>query len=122
MSALPLEYPRGACKFDSMRCKKADINSQELDFDESADAYSLITLPPKAEVVKLKYDFSEAFNGSLKLGNASDDEAYIANADFPKSGSGIVMVNKLLTAQAAIILTVAGCTTGLGWAKLVWEV
>jgi hypothetical protein len=122
MAALPLEYPRGAVKFDSVRCKKADLNSQALTFDHTTATHIIVTLPANAELVKLKYNFSETFNGALKLGNATDDDAYIEDASFPKSGAGVILLNMLLTAEKAIKLKVSGCTTGEGMIKLLWEV
>lgn len=112
----------GNYQWDGVVCKNADLNSVEKTIDDTAATYTLTTLAAGAEVWKLKYIITENFNGTLKLGNGDDDEAYIANADFPKTGSGVVIVGVLLTAAAVVKLTVSGCTQGAGWFKLVWEV
>lgn len=117
-----IETGWGGTKIDQLTSKRADLNSQEITIDDTATAHVMAHLKAHDEVVKLKYIITEEFNGALKLGNADDAEAYIADAIFPKSGSGVLVINKILTAAADIKLTVSGCTTGAGWFKLIWEV
>ena len=112
----------GNYMFEGLVSKNADLNSQEITITHTSAVYTLAQLPKNAELVKLKFNFPEAFNGSLQLGNASDAEAYIADDDFPKSGADVILINKLLAASADIKLTVSGNTTGEGWFKLLWEV
>lgn len=112
----------GAHKADQLVSKRADINSQEMTIDDTATAHVFVSLPPKAELVKLKYAITEEFDGALKLGNTGNAEAYIADAVFPKTGSDVIILNQLLAAAADIKLTVSGCSQGAGWFKLTWEV
>lgn len=113
----------GGVKIDNLVGKSVDINSQELTIDETAGSHVFVNLSQKAELVKLKYVITEEFDGALKLGNADTDDAYIADASFPKAaGTDVILLNTILAAAADITLTVSGCTTGAGWFKLVWEV
>jgi len=112
----------GNYMFEGLVSKNADLNSQEITITHTSAVYTLAQLSENAELVKLKFNFPEAFNGSLQLGNAADAEAYIADDDFPKSGADVILINKLLAASADIKLTVSGNTTGEGWFKLLWEV
>lgn len=123
MVEVPITYKTpGNYGFDGLVCKNADLNSQEITIDDTAATYTLRTLAAHSEIVKLKYHITEEFNGALKLGNADNAEAYIADAAFPKSGSDVIQLNVLLAAAADIKLAVSGCTQGAGWFKLVWEV
>lgn len=112
----------GGHKADQFTSKRADINSQEAVIDKTTATYTLQSLPPNAVVARLRYNITEDFDGALKLGNADDAEAYIADLIFPKTGAGIVVIGTVLTAAADIKLDVSGCSAGAGTFKLTWEI
>ena len=120
LKAVSKHWP-GVQRFDGLKCEKAELNSKGFSIDKTTATYTFAELKENDELVKLKYNISATFNGTVELGNASDPAAYIADAIFPKSGADVLLLHKLLTADASIILTVSGNTTGAGIFKLEWS-
>ena len=81
-------------------------------------------LAAKTEVVKLRYVITQTFQGcTMELGDGTDPDAFISDANFPKTaGSGVVEIGVVPTNAFDIVLTVGeGGTAGAGWFKVEWS-
>lgn len=117
------EYPRGPVKIDTMAVDRLVANQAKLMFDETAGSFVVGNIPENAVLEAAIVSITEAFDGTLALGNASDADAYIVDGDFPKTVGmhDPIILNIPLAAATAVKLAVGTGTTGAGTIWILWR-
>jgi hypothetical protein len=118
-----LEYPRGTVKMDKARIGKLLANQARLDFDKTSKTWTIVTLPANIILDMVVVKNGEAFDSTVKLGNADDDDLYITSGDFPV-GAGLhdpMVLGIALSSKTTIKLVTSGNTTGSGTIWITWR-
>jgi hypothetical protein len=118
-----LEYPRGPVKMDKAIIEKMIANQEKLEFTKTSATLTICTVPGKSILDMVVVENSAAFNGSVMLGNASDDDAYIPAASFPiaEGMNDPILLGIPITTATAVKVKTSGNTTGAGTIWLFWR-
>jgi len=119
-----VDYIWGPTKADNLLATKLYANQAKLIFDETAGSYVIGTVPGNSVLEYAVVNIATGFNDTLTLGNASDADAYIADADFPKTAGmhDLIALNIPFATATAIKLAVGASTTaGAGTVWLLWR-
>ncbi len=94
-----------------------------LDFDKTTKTYKIKTLKKESILDMVVVKHTVAFDGALKLGKNGADEAFIADAVFPKTAAlqNPILIGAPIDANTTVQLKVSGCTTGHGSLWLFWR-
>lgn len=114
----------GPTKADNLMADKLYANQAKLIFDEAAGSYVIGTVPGNSILEYVVVNIDTGFNDTLTLGNASNADAYIADADFPKTAGmhDPIALNIPFAAATDIKLAVGASTTeGAGTVWLLWR-
>jgi hypothetical protein len=118
-----VDYIWGPTKADNLMATKLYANQAKLVFDKTAGSYVIGTVPGNSVLEYVLVSITADFDSTLSLGNASDADAYIADADFPKTAGmhDPIFLNIPFAAATAIKLAVGSNTTGAGTIWLLWR-
>jgi hypothetical protein len=102
---------------------KLYANQVRLDFIKTEGEHKIITIPQFSILEQIIVNITENFDSTVALGNASDADAYVADADFPKT-VGIhdpIPLNIPIAASTQIKLAVGANTIGAGTIWILWR-
>ncbi len=118
-----LERLWGPVSISVARIKTLYANQVKLAVAKTTATHTVITLPPNSILDMLVVKNSAEFNGTLKLGNAGNPEAYVSDLQFPKTVGmhNPILIGAPIADSTAVLLDVAGCTTGAGVIWAVWR-
>ena len=114
----------GPVKADNLMADKLYANQAKLVFDDTPGSFKIGTVPGNSVLEYAVVNIATGFNDTLTLGNASDADAYIADADFLKTAGmhDPIALNIPFAAATAIKLEVGASTTaGAGTIWLLWR-
>jgi len=107
--------PGGLAGVESL-CVEKELyaNQARLDFDETTKTYKPIKLPKYSILVGAAVVIDGDVDGTLKLGYSGSDEAFIADADMPKTEdhSKYFDIKAILQEATTVQFKVAGCSAG----------
>ena len=118
-----LEYLRGPAKAENLMVTKLYANQAKLIFDKTAGSYVIGTVPGNSVLEYAVVNIATGFDDTLTLGNASDADAYIADADFPKTAGmhDPIILNIPISTATGVRMAVGANTTGAGTIWLLWR-
>ncbi|MFA5409166.1 MAG: hypothetical protein WC343_10400 [Bacilli bacterium] len=118
-----LEYLRGPAKAENLMVTKLYANQAKLIFDKTAGSYVIGTVPGNSILEYVVVNIDTGFDDTLTLGNASDADAYIADADFPKTAGmhDPIILNIPISTATGVRMAVGANTTGAGTIWLLWR-
>lgn len=114
----------GPVKADNLMADKLYANQAKLVFDDTPGSFKIGIVPGNSVLEYVIVSIATGFDDTLTLGNASDADAYIADADFPKTAGmhDPIALNIPFAAATAIKLAVGASTTaGAGTIWLLWR-
>ena len=114
----------GPVKADNLMADKLYANQAKLVFDDTPGSFKIGTVPGNSVLEYAVVNIATGFDDTLTLGNASDADAYIADADFPKTAGmhDPIALNIPFAAATAIKLAVGTSTAaGAGTIWLLWR-
>jgi hypothetical protein len=113
----------GGTQLGTIKSNNAIINQAKLEFDHTTATHVVAYLPEKCILRQVVVEATEIFDGVLKLGHSGHDEAYLGDADFPKSVAlhNPILIGAPISENTAVQLKVSGGTTGEGTIWIFWE-
>lgn len=98
-------------------------NQVLLEVPKTTATHKIIKLPKDCLLEMVMVKNTAVFDGALKLGKSGNDEAFLTDANYPKT-VGLhdpLMIGEPIDANTTVQLKVSGCSTGAGKIWLFWR-